>query len=795
MTLVPEMELRKTTIPIFFDMMQREYYSAKNSRVTERSTESLSPDVKRENKGNFKDFERELIVKLDTLIEAGSGDELYKELFRKIMLENCSQHIALKESGTAFVELVSKLMESLLEYRTISMETTEIYENQMSCILKLAEFYNQIKYEQLYSKYLKKLCNLHEMSNNWAEAAFTLLQYTKNLKWTDKSLKTLWEKHKNCRTHRELKEKLYEDAINYFEKGSMWEMALSTCKELVAQYEEETFEYDKLEEIHQRMAKFYRAIMSDASIRPDPEYFRVAFYGRGFPAFLQNKVFVYRGKGFELLPEFQSRMLDQFPNAEIMKTLEAPSNEEKEQPVQLLQINKVDPIMGETKFEGKFVNMKILNYYKVNEVSEFTYSRPFNRGQRDKDNEFATLWIERTILRTTKSFPGILQWFPLAKPEEVIELDPLSVAIETMRKANDSLETLILEHKLQNPPNLKPLSMKLNGIIDAAVMGGTEKYEKAFFIDTYLEENPQDYGKIKALKDLIAEQIPLLAVGVEIHDIKKTDDLKPLHAKLEEKFSEIKDNVEEKYGRRTCNIQVKRDHRKSSFPSSSFGEGRRSGGPAYGGVDLRNSYASQSSVDTKTRMLSAIGIARKKSTVSGKDENRTSWNNRGSGQLQQQQSTWSIAEQFNNGDSSEEPQDVGNNSPTLIVTQIPMTRKPFSDSNLLRASPTHRHSRSPSINSNKESLGSDELEDGSVLPPPPVPPKNSHRQSSDPENVSTSSADETPVSEKKDEVRHVIIASHSVKKKAPPPPPPVGLASSMSIEPSPPTPPKKLAHH
>jgi len=28
---------------------------------------------------------------------------------------------------------------------------------------------------------------------------------------------------------------------------------------------------------------------------------------------------------------------------------------------------------------------------------------------------------------------------------------------------------------------LKPLSMKLNGIIDAAVMGGTAMYERAFF--------------------------------------------------------------------------------------------------------------------------------------------------------------------------------------------------------------------------------------------------------------------------------------------------------------------------
>lgn len=33
MTLIPETELRRATIPIFFDMMQCEFYSAKDGRV------------------------------------------------------------------------------------------------------------------------------------------------------------------------------------------------------------------------------------------------------------------------------------------------------------------------------------------------------------------------------------------------------------------------------------------------------------------------------------------------------------------------------------------------------------------------------------------------------------------------------------------------------------------------------------------------------------------------------------------------------------------------------------------
>lgn len=68
----------------------------------------------------------------------------------------------------------------------------------------------------------------------------------------------------------------------------MWEMALEVCKELERQYEEEVMDFAQLSDLLKRRARFYDCIMKQ--VRPEPEYFRVAYYGRGFPAFLQNKV-------------------------------------------------------------------------------------------------------------------------------------------------------------------------------------------------------------------------------------------------------------------------------------------------------------------------------------------------------------------------------------------------------------------------------------------------------------------------------------------------------------------------
>ena len=50
---------------------------------------------------------------------------------------------------------------------------------------------------------------------------------------------------------------------------------------------------------------------------------------------------------------------------------------------------------------------------------------------------------------------------------------------------------------------------------DAAVMGGTENYEKAFMTDKYLNEHPEDAEKVDDLRYQLAYQIPLLDIGLK----------------------------------------------------------------------------------------------------------------------------------------------------------------------------------------------------------------------------------------------------------------------------------------
>ncbi|XP_034240436.1 dedicator of cytokinesis protein 1 isoform X3 [Thrips palmi] len=577
MTLIPETELRKATIPIFFDMMQCEFYSSRHPGEGFSDTKRDSSHIK----AHFSEFENEMIAKLDTLVEGGRGDEHYKELFHSSMMHLCQSHSTMRDQGMRFVTTVTRLMERLLEYRCVINDENK--ENRMSCTVNLLDFYSEINRKEMYIRYVNKLCDLHLDCDNFTEAAHTLRLHSQLLQWSDASLPPLLRspRHAYCHTHRQLKEALYYDIIKFFDKGKMWEMALVVCKELERQYEEEVMDYTQLSELLRRRARFYDCIMKQ--VRPEPEYFRVAYYGKGFPAFLQNKVFVYRGKEYERLTDFCNRTLNQLPNAELMNKLTPPGEDITESMQQFVQINKVEPVMGERqqRLTGRPINDQILRYHRVNNVQKFRFSRPFQRRDpllpsEDSDmNEFASLWLERTVLVTSYPLPGILRWFPVTS-SETYEISPLRNAIETMEAANKSLQELVIAH--HNEPNLpvNPLSMKLSGILDAAVMGGITNYEKAFFTVEYAAAHPEEAKQLANLKDLIASQVPLLEVGVQLHKQRAPISLGPFQQRLEQCFREMQSQVEAKHGKKTCDLKLDSPQwssvRPSSSTSSGFGE-------------------------------------------------------------------------------------------------------------------------------------------------------------------------------------------------------------------------------
>lgn len=161
------------------------------------------------------------------------------------------------------------------------------------------------------------------------------------------------------------------------------------------------------------------------------------------------------------------------------------------------------------------------------------------------------------------------------------------------------LRELILEHKRDPHLPINPLSLRLNGIVDAAVMGGINNYEKvrfssfislmkmqlnsinriqllkypdytcktvyipcfvfqAFFTTEYMEHNPDKVGQIAQLKELIAAQIPLLEVGIRIHGDVAPPALGPFQQRLEQCFAQMQSHVVANYGAKVMLHLLKR---------------------------------------------------------------------------------------------------------------------------------------------------------------------------------------------------------------------------------------------
>jgi len=518
-TLIPKEELRKSTIPIFFDMMQVEFAEEKN----------------------FTKVETELFDKLDIFVGNGKGDWEYQELFRKISMQKLNEcpDPSLHQNGIKCVDSITELLKRLLDYRTVIASDDCGMDEQMSCTVRLLEFYQGLKRVDMYTRYIYKLCDLHVASENYTEAGFVLLLHTYLLDWREeiKPKELTYPEQPEW----ERKEQLYLRIIDYFDKGKMWEEGIKLCKELAKIYEAKLIDFSKLSNILRKQAQFYDNIMKE--LRPEPEYYRVAFYGRGFAHYLKDNEFVYRGLEYEKLAGFTQRLQAQFPNAKVMSTNKPIDNSLRLSTGQYIQCCNVQPIPRKlSRFEGKKISDKITSYYNVNEVREFQNLRPFHKGTKE-ENEFKTLWLERTTMVTVNVFPGTLKWSRVESCQTE-ELNPLQNAIHSIASKNKELSLIITTFESYPEKNLNPLSMVLNGVIDANVNGGISKYQQAFLNDEYSFLHPENSNEIDQLKAELRSQVDILASGLALHERLASHSMIPFHERMVTMFARVRESIE-----------------------------------------------------------------------------------------------------------------------------------------------------------------------------------------------------------------------------------------------------------
>ncbi|XP_052752869.1 dedicator of cytokinesis protein 1 [Galleria mellonella] len=548
-------EVRQKTIPIFFDMMQTEYTHS----VARGDTE-----------GHLKEVESELIDKLDVLAEGGAGDAGWRARFVALCGALCrAAGGALGAAAAALVAAAARQLDTLLQDRAAARAAAAPH--RMHLTTRVLRFYDHIDRQHMYIRYVHKLAAMHLAASQWTEAALTLRLHARELLWSHEPLPPRLRlppagpalpDAPHHHTHRDLKEYLYFEVAELFKKGRQWELAVEIFKELVNVYEEEALGYAVLADLHGHLASLYSSIMTTQ--RCHPSYFRVIYYGKGFPEHLTvEHGFVYRGNEYQQLSDFTERLLDEWPNAEVLTKLDAPGEEIVNSNKQYLQINAVEPLLSDKlkRLSDKPVSEQVLSYYKYNCVDKFVFSRPFQRPEESPDgtvddsnqNKFATQWLLRTELQISDKLPGILRWSAVERVQSRW-VSPLAAAVDALHAANLELRALVLSARAP-AASLQPLTLRLNGILDAAVQGGIKNYESAFLTPAYEERHPEDAPLLAKLKDLIMEQIPLLKYGLEVHGARAPPALQALHQHLASCFRQMQLHVHHRYGVKMADLE------------------------------------------------------------------------------------------------------------------------------------------------------------------------------------------------------------------------------------------------
>ena len=72
------------------------------------------------------------------------------------------------------------------------------------------------------------------------------------------------------------------------------------------------------------------------------------------------------------------------------------------------KINRL--IVPEKVYENIYKGNSVNSVNTTREIHTFIYNKAYHVGKKDKANEFASMWIERTSFITRDEFPGILKW-------------------------------------------------------------------------------------------------------------------------------------------------------------------------------------------------------------------------------------------------------------------------------------------------------------------------------------------------------------------------------------------------
>jgi len=315
--------------------------------------------------------------------------------------------------------------------------------------------------------------------------------------------------------------------------GEHWEMGVSVCQELARAYQHQLFDLKALSSILEKQSHLWKLIANQDRVFHSSYLVRF----RNIDGDINNKSFVYRsgnGKVTETVRDFTDRIKRKYKNAKVVNSAAPlPNDLDEKQP--FIQITTLTPSSTQELNGGPFkwdqskykkAPLRLKKYYRENETSTYFYTNAIQKKKNKKDNEFRSLWITKTFIVCEDSIPSMRRRIPVIS-EKIVEYTPFQTAINNLVSKNDDVLKII--ERLENDPvkSTNDISMNLNGILDAAVMGGVAKYREAFFDGTYLSEYPNETKIVPTFVNTLKEQMSIAKNGLDAYEKYAIEALQP----------------------------------------------------------------------------------------------------------------------------------------------------------------------------------------------------------------------------------------------------------------------------
>ncbi|KAM9968732.1 hypothetical protein ACTFIW_000606 [Dictyostelium discoideum] len=429
-------------------------------------------------------------------------------------------------------------------------------EEIFSSVSKLLYYLQEHKRTAQFIRFVHMTSRRHYEMGNYIEAAVTLMLHASLYQWdANKVIAQTASEYGSFPEQKESerKELLYKEILLCFNNGKAWDRAIPLVKELVHHFTMNICDMNSAATYLRQQGAFYQKINESA----DPvfeDYFRVGYYGKGFPSSIQNKEFIYKGNQFDRLSDFISKIQDKWPKSELLKTTEVPSQQIQDSDGQYLLITSVNiSNIGETqkRHDGanaesitnkKRVPHRVQQFNARNKVNVFVYSKPFkkNATATKSQNEFEDLWVMNLYFVCENSFPCTERRCLIVERKQV-EISPIENALNSIVQKNDELAARIDRHQANTQESISPLTMLLNGIIDASVNGGVSRYE-TFMSEDYLKQNPEYKNIAELLKSALDQQLVIVEQGLKLHSQLRPPEMAAMQDKLETFFITMKNS-------------------------------------------------------------------------------------------------------------------------------------------------------------------------------------------------------------------------------------------------------------